>query len=212
MPVMKKISTLLGIILYSVSVLPVLPAVGQEHNNKSFTQWCQNEPFVRPKTRRTINILLKIVGTENCQVANSKLKKLTILSLKDYEISDIQPLSSLTNLTILSLKGYEISDIKPLSSLTNLTKLYFNNCQINDVKPLASLTNLKHLVLVESQISDIKPLASLTNLNLLDLGDNQISDVKPLSSLTNLTYLNLRHNQQIKKICPIKPAEICQFN
>jgi internalin A len=168
MPVMKKISTLLGIILYSVSVLPVLPAVGQEHNNKSFTQWCQNEPFVRPKTRRTINILLKIVGTENCQVANSKLKKLTILSLKDYEISDIQPLSSLTNLTILSLNGYEIRDIKPL--------------------------------------------ASLTNLNLLDLGDNQISDVKPLSSLTNLTYFNLRHNQQIKKICPIKPAGICQFN
>jgi internalin A len=49
-------------------------------------------------------------------------------------------------------------------------------------------------------------------LKYLGLGDNQISDVKPLSSLTNLTYLNLRHNQQIKKICPIKPAEICQFN
>jgi internalin A len=230
-PVMKNIFTLLGIIISSVSVLPVFPAAGQAVNTKSFTQWCQNKLSVPVETRKTINLLLKKTATNNCQIANSKLRKLRTLSLNENKISDVKPLASLTNLESLNLYSNKISDIKPLASLTNLTYLSLSKNQISDVKPLASLTNLIYLLLHNNEISDVKPLASLTNLKTLVLYNNKISDVKPLASLTNLTYLLLHNNEIsdvkplasltnlenlvlynnkiIEKICPVKPASIC---
>jgi internalin A len=189
MPVIKEISTLLGLLIFFTPVLPVIAAQGQPIKTKSFTEWCQNKMSVSVETRKTINLLLKKAEINDCQIANSKLGKLTSLDLRYNQISDIKPLAALTNLTSLSLALNQISDVKPLVALTNLTVLS----------------------LALNQISDVKPLVALTNLTVLSLALNQISDVKELAALTNLTALDLRSNKIIEKICPMKPQLICQF-
>jgi internalin A len=71
---------------------------------QSFAWWCQQKNFLSEDIRRTINILLHMAGTENCELADSKLKSLTKLELNNInEISDLQPLAGLNNLTELSL-------------------------------------------------------------------------------------------------------------
>jgi internalin A len=210
MPTMKKISTFLGLSISFASVLPVISAQGQPVKTKSFTQWCQSKMSVSVETRETINLLLKKAGTNNCKTANSKLRRLTKLSLASSQISDVKPLASLSNLTFLDLSYNEISGVKPLASLSNLTILNLMGNKISDVKPLASLSSLTHLKLMANEIVDVKPLVSLSNLTYLNLSYNEIVDVKPLFSLSNLTYLNLGGHLN-KLICPVKPEEICHF-
>jgi internalin A len=207
----KKISAFSGVLISYVSLLPVVAFPSQPVKTKSFTQWCQKKLSVPVETRKTIDILLEKAKSNNCQIANSKLIKLTELNLGANQISDVKPLASLTNLTSLYLNENRIGDVRPLASLTNLIDLSLYRNKISDVKPLASLTHLTYLSLGENRIIDIKPLVSLTNLKYLSLGENKISDIKPLASLINLTDLNLRDNQITKKICPIKPESICKF-
>jgi internalin A len=211
MSLAKKISAFLGILISHLSVLPIIAAQGQPVKTKSFTQWCQKKLLASVETRKTINILLEKARSNNCQIANLNLVKLTELNLGANQISDVQPLASLTNLTSLYLGENQISDVKPLASLTNLTDLSLYRNRISDIKPLASLTHLTSLSLTENRISDVKLLASLINLTYLSLGENKISNIKSLDSLTNLTDLNLRDNRITKKICPVKPESICKF-
>jgi internalin A len=207
----KKTSIFLLTLISSVSGLPVVAVSGKLVNTKDFAQWCQYKQLLPVETRKTIDLLLKKVETNNCQLASLKLRKLTSLYLTGNQISDVKPLASLTNLTSLGLDGNQISDVKPLASLTNLEYLFLDENQISDVKPLASLTNLQNLFLGGNQISDVMPLASLTNLEFLTLYKNQVSDVKSLASLINLKLLYLPENQINKKICPVKPELICHF-
>ncbi|WP_235335188.1 leucine-rich repeat domain-containing protein [Aphanizomenon flos-aquae] len=172
---------------------------------QTFTEWCQQKANLSQQKRRTVEVLLQVAKTQNCDQANQTLTNLTELNLGRNQISDIKPLSNLTNLTRLNLWENQISDIKPLSNLTNLTWLYLEGNQISDIKPLSNLTNLTSLYLTGNQISDIKPLSNLTKLTDLSLTVNQISDIKPLSNLlsnlTKLTDLSLEGNQ----ISDIKP-------
>jgi internalin A len=173
------------------------------NSRRTFADWCREKADLSPEAKHTVEVLLEIAETTECDAANQTLSSFTELLLRDNQISDIKPLESLTNLTFLDVGNNQISDIKPLESLTNLGLLHLADNQISDIKPLESLTNLNVLYLFNNQISDIKPLESLTTLNLLYLGNNQISDIKPLESLTNLTFLDVGGNQ----ISDIKPLE-----
>ena len=192
------------------SKLVAAPQLG--NSGRTFADWCRQKADLSPETKHTVEVLLKIAGTTECDAANQKLSSLTALGLiDDNKISDIKPLASLTKLTRLSLVGTQIRDIKPLESLTNLKDLILSNNQINDIKPLESLTNLTVIGLNNNQISDIKPLESLTKLTVINLDNNQISDIKPLASLTKLNRLNLMGNPIALKTCPLKPESICEW-
>ena len=155
--------------------------------NKIFTQWCEEKGNLPAASKLTVDLLLKEVNTADCKLANTKLLKLTHLDLYHSNISNLEPIASLSNLTSLDLIGNQISDVKPLAGLSNLT----------------------YLALSENKISDIQPLAGLSNLTYLSLGKNQITDVKPLVSLINLTDLRLRDNKFVgKTICPVS-EHIC---
>jgi internalin A len=218
-----------------VSSFPV-QAVGLQETTtpRTFADWCLNKNNLSVETLHTINALLQVAKTTDCNQASKLLSALSELSLSSNQIADLKPLSTLTNLTGLSLDGNQIADLKPLSALTNLTNLVLDSNQIADLKPLSTLTNLTGLSLNKNRIADLKPLSGLTNLTELWLNDNQIADLKPLSGLTNLTRLLLNENQiaDLKplsgltnltrlllannqtltdKTCPVKPASICKF-
>ena len=156
---------------------------------RTFADWCRQKADLSHKAKYTVEVLLKLAETTECDAANLKLSSLTGLGLTNYKISDIKPLESLTNLTELNLDENRISDIKPLESLTNLTKLSLS----------------------DNKISDIKPLQSLTSLTYLNLYRNRVSDIKPLESLTKLTELIVSGNQIAPKTCPLKPESICKW-
>lgn len=156
---------------------------------KSFTQWCKEKDNLPAATKLTVDLLLKEAETADCELANTKLLKVTQLDFYHNNISNVEPLASLKNLTTLDLVGNQITDVKPLARLSNLT----------------------YLALSKNRISDIKPLAGLVNLTYLSLNQNLITDVKSLASLINLTDLNLLDNQLVdKKMCPVSEYA-CSF-
>ena len=91
--------------------------------NKTFADWCRQKADLSPDTKHTVDVLLKIAGTTECDAANRKLSSLTELNLNFNQIIDIKPLQSLTKLTRLYLDYNQIRDIKSLQSLTNLTSI-----------------------------------------------------------------------------------------
>jgi Leucine Rich repeats (2 copies) len=160
-------------------------------NFTSFADWCLHKDRLGKAAKHTVEVLLKISNTFNCQAASEILSNLTSLNLRSKEIIDIRPLSCLINLTKLDLRNNKIKDLSSLSSLTNLTELNLFQNQITDLSSLSSLINLTKLHLHNNQIIDISPLSSLTNLKLLNLAGNKIIDISPLSSLTNLKWNKL---------------------
>jgi len=201
-----------------------------------FATLCKNKDKpgilgINVERRHTVDVLLEVAGTQDCEKAEAKLKSLTSLSLFHKQISDFSPLESLTNLTTLDLTLNNIVNLKPLVSLINLTTLDNNKIinvkllgdlskltnlslrhnRIVDVTSLSSLNKLTNLNLSVNQIVDVKPLASLNKLTTLDLYRNQIKDVTSLAGLNKLTNLDLRRNSFTVKVCPLNPASICKF-
>jgi internalin A len=131
-----------------VSSFPVQAVGLQEATTpRTFADWCLNKNNLSVETLHTINALLQVAKTTDCNQASKLLSPLTTLTLFGNQISDLRPLSSLTNLAGLSLTKNQISDLRPLSSLTNLSYLYLDNNQIADLRPLSTLTNLSYLYL-----------------------------------------------------------------
>jgi internalin A len=181
-----------GIITITIGFLSLIGSCGSEllptkldspqSTTKSFTQWCKEKDNLPVASKWTVDLLLKEADTQDCNLANTKLLKLTQLDLYHNNISNLEPLASFSNLTSLDLIGNRIVDVKPLAGLRNLT----------------------YLALSENEISDVKPLAGLNNLTYLSLNQNQITDVKPLASLIKLTDLKLIDNKFVDKIiCPV---------
>jgi internalin A len=152
---MKKIIILAGGLALLLRSISVMASDIEPSKTKTFTQWCQQRNSVPAATKLTIDLLLKEVGTKNCQLADYKINSLTELNLSEREVSDLKPLSGLTKLTSLDLGSNKISDLKPLSGLTKLTSLSLYNNKISDLKPLSSLTKLIDLNLNINKISNV---------------------------------------------------------
>lgn len=212
-----------------------------EASPKTFEQWCQQKNSLSAAAKNTVEALLKQAETQDCKAASKKLTSLEELSIDNSEITDFEPIATLTNLAALYVlesgsEGFdrvEIGDLKPLSKLTKLTNLALwsskikdasqltkltgltglslNGNGISDVSPLAKLTKLESLDLTGNKIVDVKSLASLTKLQSLNLIGNPVKNLKPLSSLKSLQLLNLSKSQFKPADCPFQNASICEF-
>ena len=78
-------------------------------------------------------------------------------------------LSGLTSLTLLNLKENNISSISTLSGLTNLEHLRVDANSITDVQPLTSLVNLERLWIAGNSLTNAHLLSSLTGLTYIDI-------------------------------------------
>ncbi|MEL7314677.1 MAG: leucine-rich repeat domain-containing protein [Cyanobacteria bacterium J06559_3] len=104
-----------------------------------FADWCDQAGGLSESARHTVEALREVAGTEDCQIANDTLMNLTELDLSDRQITNLQPLATLTQLQMLYLAQNEITDISPLASLNQLTHLYLLDNQITDISPLSHL-------------------------------------------------------------------------
>jgi internalin A len=49
------------------------PAKQNQKSVKSFKEWCEEKYILPQETKRTVEVLLKKAGTQNCEEANRKL-------------------------------------------------------------------------------------------------------------------------------------------
>jgi internalin A len=169
--------------------------IPSEELTRTFADWCLNKANLSRETLHTVDALLQVAKTQDCNQAEKLLLTRTSLSLNRNQIADLRPLSALTNLSFLDLSRNQIADLRPLSTLTNLSFLNLSRNQIANLRPLSALTNLIVLNLSDNKIANLRPLSTLTNLTDLNLGKNQIANIKSLSRLTKLTELYLYRNQ-----------------
>ncbi|MDY6938698.1 MAG: CHAT domain-containing protein [Cyanobacteriota bacterium] len=214
----EKLAIVISILCFGASDSGFATAVS------SFSESCLERESLDEEERKTIEVLLEIADTADCQAANENLMAMDRLDLSDRQISHLKPLSffpnlrtlylgqnqitdlspvtNLSQLTDLYLPNNQISDLAPLSGLENLTTLYLDNNQIRDIRPLSNLRSLEILYANRNQIQNLDPVANLPNLAQLYLAENQITDIQPLRSLLTLTHLNLGNNR-ITQIDPI---------
>jgi internalin A len=85
----------------------------------NFRDWCKHKENISDEAKHTVEILLQISDTSECDLANELLSNTTELNLKLTQITDISPLSSFTQLTNLILGSNQISDIAQSPSSSN---------------------------------------------------------------------------------------------
>ncbi len=144
LPPFRPLATLLVFLSVSCSAAKTA-SLPQTTTARTFADWCLNKANSSVQTHLTVDVLLRVAKTTDCNQASSLLSTRTELSLNNNQITDLTPLSGLTNLTALNLEENQIADLTPLSGLTNLTTLNLANNQIADLRPLSGLTKLSSL-------------------------------------------------------------------
>ena len=128
------------------------------------------------------------------------------MHLNNNNISDIQPLSSLTNLTHLELGHNKISDsdTSPLKSLTNLSYLKISGnrslTNLNNLSNLKSLTELHASDL--PNLTDISGIKNSSKLNKVEMARDAISDISVFKGFTGLKSVTLDNNH-ISDLSPL---------
>lgn len=212
----------------SPSPITATPTVVESIQTQSFADWCQRKASVPSDTRHTINVLLEIAKTNDCKLADSRIRKHILkngsfLYLRGRKISDLKPISGFTEITAIFLDNNQIRDLQPLTTLSNVSTAELGNNQISDLRPLARMSQLTRLDLRNNRISDVTPLAALSEMRDLILDNNQITDLSSLRVLRHLGQLHVRNNPLSDKTCPLKPrllgipeldayAKICRFD
>lgn len=120
-----------------------------------------------------------------------KYSSLESLILKCSEVSNLEPLSSLTRLTNLEIvSGDKISSIDPISNLLELENVTLDNMtRIKNIDVIGHFVKLQSLVLYcGNNIKDFSPLERTKNLNFLSLASNE-NDAEELPFLNSLDKL-----------------------
>jgi internalin A len=201
----KNIQILSLLLILSYTWIFTASATARPQLYTRFADWCHNQKTLPPQTHKTVTVILSLMETQDCDLAQLKLLSTeylnfdtTPLSKPDTggsePISDLSPLTSLPYLTGLNLYGNPITNLAPLAQLKNLTTLDLRNNAVRDIAPLSSLQQLTSLDLRGNEVSDLKPLNRLQQLNALYLGQNKIKNISPLALLKNLKYLDLGGN------------------
>jgi internalin A len=166
---MKNRSAIIGLLICLTPPMSLMATAAPQSSIKGFAQFCQEKESLSAATQKTINSLLDQVETVNCKTAESKLKKMTKLTLNNSGVSDIRPLAGLTGLTEIDLSSNQIVDVSPLANLKKLRTLNLDNNKISNISALSGLTSLNTLTLVANKITSVKPLATLSELKMLSL-------------------------------------------
>lgn len=144
-------------------------------------------------------------GTKNWNISNieilSTLKNLEYLDLSENSIFDLKPLSNLTKLTHLSLNNNNIEGLQDIRTLINLEHLEANNNYLQYIDGVENMTRLKSLILQNNYIIDISDFEKLSKLELLVLSKNEIQDFIGLEFLIEHDkeiYLEIDGNPFVK--------------
>ncbi len=126
----------------------------------------------------------------------SFFKNLNTLSIENFDINDLSPITKLQNLEHLTFKSNKLShtDLTPLTYLPKLISLTITSNHINNLETISNLRKLEELSLFINEVNDISNLSELKNLKILNIGANSINNIDALAPLKKLEILILNYN------------------
>lgn len=125
----------------------------------------------------------------------ASLPQLQKLTMRDCELSTIEPLANSQKLTYLDLSGNNLRNISALSNMADLQELNLASNAVNDLSALAGLSNLSKLDVSFNSLASIAPISASKALTWLDASNNGITSLNSIDNLTNLTYLSVSYNR-----------------
>lgn len=164
-------------------------------------EWWDGEQWLKNQNTEAENNIARLSSSFE------RLKQLKKLLLngelgKEYDLTDLNPLASLSDLQKLDVSNTQITDLSSLASLSGLQQLDVSCTQITDLCPLSNLSNLQQIDVSGTSIADLIPLVSLSGLQQLDVSNTQIADLNPLANLNSLQRLSV-FNSQVADLSPL---------
>ena len=197
--------------------LPRLPKIGNTDYQPYWKKTLSPEAAAAALAKKQSEIVEAAIREELekpiGKLTKMDLEKVTVLRLRNKNLTDLKGLEKLTRLTVLSLTGNQLTSVKGLEKLTQFKELYLSKNQLTDVMDLEKLTKLQKLGLRGNRLTDVKGLEKLTQLRRLSLHGNQLTSVKGLEKLTQLEELWLGGNQLtdvkgLEKLDQLKTLEV----
>ncbi|CAL5976354.1 Conserved_hypothetical protein [Hexamita inflata] len=130
----------------------------------------------------------------NLEILNLRFERHFEHNKQNYIHCNIKRLSKLRELTIIENRGF---DIYQLQNFKYLTKLTLNGCSIKNIDVLRRLKNLKELNLAANNIIYLDPLQQLTQLSYLNVYGNNIHDFSAIQGHYNFKNYNMDNQGQI---------------
>ena len=197
-------------------------------SNAESVDWCNLSQLgeeTLDEKKHTIDVLVRITRSKNCQQMISRLQKIKSLDLSYQNLSDISILIE-SDLDILLLRGNPISDFSVLSHQKtlrildisgtgyttenmnllplSLETLYAegNELQGVDFRRMCQQSSLQFVSLRNSKIDSVESFQQCRNVSFLGLAGNEISDISPIRGLKDISSLDLYGNPLYD--CPVK--------
>ena len=123
-----------------------------------------------------------------------KIRKENISKSKEYNVVNLEKISTLKNLKILEMSDLNITDISPLSNLTNLKEIDLSYNNIENIDVLKGILGLEKLYLIDNKISNIDSLKEKEKLEVLNIKGNKITDINVLKNSKKLKELDISNN------------------
>ena len=160
------------------------------------------------------NKIFELNGIENCTLLNTvsidgnavadlsvlakSREKLTYLSFRDNQVTDLSPLTDMSSLKKLKFDRNYVEDLSPLKTATALELISADENGISSIEAICDSRHLRDMSFADNQITDMQPLVDLgiqveRDFDVVDLSGNQISELK-LPGTQKVEYLNLCGN------------------
>ena len=160
------------------------------------------------------NKIFELNGIENCTLLSTvsidgnavadlsvlakSREKLTYLSFRDNQVTDLSPLTDMSSLKKLKFDRNYVEDLSPLKTATALELISADGNGISSIEAICDSRHLRDMSFADNQITDMQPLVDLgiqveRDFDVVDLSGNQISELK-LPGTQKVEYLNLCGN------------------
>ncbi|KAJ1929999.1 hypothetical protein FBU59_006996, partial [Linderina macrospora] len=142
---------------------------------------------------------MKITPAILATIVDRPLSELTVLSLKDKEITHLDDISACVNLRNLDLTNNQIKSNDSLGGIRHLEDLVYlnlNNNKLETIDVIEYMSKLNVLNISNNQLATIpRSIAKCTDLRALVLAHNTIKRIENVGALTKLNTLVVSHNQ-----------------
>ena len=157
-----------------------------------FGKWCLGYAGLDVDARWSVDTLLRVAGSRDCDRAVTVLSRLKVLDLSGTGVVDLEPIGELGQLERVVLSRNGVVDLGPVAGLKGLKSLVVRGSRVRDLWPLAKLGELRSIVLEDSRIEDLSPLVGLKKLGSLSVAGNfGVRDISAVAGMGELTSLNV---------------------
>ncbi len=179
------------------------PVKGVRAQDHAFGKWCLGYAGLDVDARWSVDALLRVAGSRDCDRATTVLSNLKVLDLSGTGVSDLDPVGDLWQLESLALSRNGVASLLPVGKLRSLRSLVIRGSRVRDLTPIAGLGELRSLVVEDSRIEDLSPLGGMKKLGSLSVAGNfGVRDISVVASLPELTSLNVSRTR-VEDLSPL---------